>query len=147
VRLSTPSTRRDSIENRRIEAWSNTLADGLTQTWKKFFEAFVHAGIIDSELHYDIIALRFIYFKKVKEDIENFTISIRYAARRVDPRCSLGHLRRTSAGPGVRRYGHTAKSSRRTMSLAVFEASGFGWDDEKRLVTAEDSVWEELEKV
>jgi hypothetical protein len=28
-----------------------------------------------------------------------------------------------------------------------FEASGFGWDDEKSLVTAEDSVWEELEKV
>jgi hypothetical protein len=35
----------------------------------------------------------------------------------------------------------------RKMSLAVFEASGFGRDDEKRLVTAEDSVWEELEKV
>jgi hypothetical protein len=27
------------------------------------------------------------------------------------------------------------------------EASGFGWDDEKKLVTAEDSVWEELGKV
>jgi Myb/SANT-like DNA-binding domain len=28
-----------------------------------------------------------------------------------------------------------------------FEASGFGWDDEKKLVTAEDSVWEELAEV
>jgi hypothetical protein len=85
VRLSTPpSTRREarpslpqssifgpSTQNQRIEAWWNTLADGLTQTWKKFFEAFVHAGIFDSEVHYDIIALRFIYFKKIREDIEN----------------------------------------------------------------------------
>jgi Myb/SANT-like DNA-binding domain len=28
-----------------------------------------------------------------------------------------------------------------------FDASGFGWDDEKKLVTAEDSVWEELARV
>lgn len=28
-----------------------------------------------------------------------------------------------------------------------FEISGFGWDDERKLVTAEDSVWEELAKV
>ena len=60
-----------STKNQRIEAWWNTLADGLTQTWKKFFEAFVHAGIFDSEVHYDVIALRFIYFKKIREDIEN----------------------------------------------------------------------------
>jgi hypothetical protein len=60
-----------STKNQRIEAWWNTLADGLTETWKRFFEQFVHAGIFDSESYIDIIALRFIYFNKVKTDIEN----------------------------------------------------------------------------
>jgi hypothetical protein len=67
-----------------------------TQT---FFEAFVHANIFDSEVHYDI-ALRFIYFKKVREDIEKMVeLHNIHQIRRQKSRCEymqFGPLHRQS---------------------------------------------------
>ncbi|KAN0067029.1 hypothetical protein V8E54_014815 [Elaphomyces granulatus] len=111
-----------STKNQRIEAWWNTLADGLTQTWKKFFEAFVHADIFDSEVHYDIIALRFIYFKKVREDIENMVeLHNIHPIRRQKSRCEymqFGPPEENFRWPrDVRRYGTSAAQSQKLEEL------------------------------
>jgi hypothetical protein len=111
-----------STKNQRIEAWWNTLADGLTETWKKFFEAFVHTGIFDSEVHYDILALRFIYFKKLREDIENMV-----ELHNIHPiRRQTGRSEYMQFGPPeenfrwprrVRRYGTSATHSEKLKEL------------------------------
>jgi hypothetical protein len=59
-------------KNQRIEAWWNTLADGLTEGWKQFFIKLDKAQMFDKESVYDIIALRYIYTDKLREQIRNF---------------------------------------------------------------------------
>ena len=61
-----------STKNQRIEAWWNTLANGLTESWKKFFEQLHYSDLFDPEVVYDIMALRYIYFEKVRRDVEDF---------------------------------------------------------------------------
>jgi hypothetical protein len=61
-----------STKNQRIEAWWNTLADGLTEGWKQFFIKLDKADLFDKECVYDIIALRYIYMDKLREQVSNF---------------------------------------------------------------------------
>jgi hypothetical protein len=61
-----------STKNQRIEAWWNTLADGLTESWKQFSMKLDAADIFDKESVHDIIALRFIYMDKLLEQVSNF---------------------------------------------------------------------------
>jgi hypothetical protein len=61
-----------STKNQRIEAWWNTLADGLTEGWKQFFIKLDKANLFDRESVHDVIALRFIYMDTLREQVENF---------------------------------------------------------------------------
>jgi hypothetical protein len=63
-----------STKNQRIEMWWNTLASGLTETWRRFFESFHNASIFDGESHYDLIAIRFIYMDTLRQQIDNFVL-------------------------------------------------------------------------
>ena len=62
-----PSTR-----NQRIEAWWNTLADGLAETWRRFFGSLAETHLFESDSAADVTALRFIYMEKLREQVANF---------------------------------------------------------------------------
>jgi hypothetical protein len=61
-----------STKNQRIEAWWNTLADGLIEGWKQFFIKLDKANLFDKESVHDVIALRYIYIEKLREQVQNF---------------------------------------------------------------------------
>jgi len=61
-----------STKNQRIEAWWNTLADGLTEGWKQFFIKLDKANMFDKESIHDVVALRFIYIDILREQVQNF---------------------------------------------------------------------------
>lgn len=48
------------------------MADGLTEGWKQLFESLTHGGIFDLESIHDIIALRFIYMLKLRQELAEF---------------------------------------------------------------------------
>jgi hypothetical protein len=63
-----------STKNQWIEAWWNTLADSLTESWKQFFIKLDKANLFDKESVYNIIALRYIYIDKLREQVRNFVM-------------------------------------------------------------------------
>ena len=121
-----------STKNQRIEMWWNTLASGLTETWRRFFESFHEAGIFDGESKYDLIAIRFIYMEPLRRHIENFVdlhniYPIRTQRARADYLRAGKPEELHDCHWGVRHYG-THPTGATEELLAEFEEEVSGYD-------------------